>query len=59
MMFKHFGRLVEKLRRVRIGPIELGPLKPGEFRHLTMEEVAKLKHAVETARKEPHGRAAE
>jgi 23S rRNA pseudouridine2605 synthase len=54
MMFKHFGRLVEKLRRVKIGPIDLGPLKPGEFRHLTMEEVAKLKRAVVIARKEPH-----
>jgi 23S rRNA pseudouridine2605 synthase len=59
MMFKHFGRLVEKLRRVKIGPIDLGPLKPGEFRHLTMEEVAKLKRAVVIARKEPHGQAAE
>ena len=35
IMFKHFGRLVEKLKRVRIGPIDLGPLKPGQFRHLT------------------------
>jgi 23S rRNA pseudouridine2605 synthase len=42
LMFKHFGRLVEKLRRVRIGNIELGALKPGEFRHLTPEEVRKL-----------------
>lgn len=42
IMFKHFGRLVEKLRRVRIGNIELGALKPGEFRHLTPEEVRKL-----------------
>ncbi|MGA2196517.1 MAG: pseudouridine synthase [Bryobacteraceae bacterium] len=58
MMFKHFGRLVEKLRRVKIGPLDLGPLKPGEFRHLTMEEVAKLKRAVALARKEPHGRRA-
>ena len=41
-MFKHFGHLVEKLRRVRIGTLELGPLKPGEFRHLTPEEVRKL-----------------
>jgi 23S rRNA pseudouridine2605 synthase len=45
-MFKHFGRLVEKLKRVRIGPLELGPLKPGAFRHLTVDEVAKLKRAV-------------
>jgi len=45
LMFKHFGKLVEKLKRVRIGPIELGPLKPGEFRHLSEEEVRKLKRA--------------
>jgi 16S rRNA U516 pseudouridylate synthase RsuA-like enzyme len=41
-MFKHFGHLVEKLRRVRIGTLELGSIKPGEFRHLTPEEVRKL-----------------
>jgi 23S rRNA pseudouridine2605 synthase len=45
LMFKNFGRLVEKLKRVRIGPLELGPMKPGEFRHLTLEEVRKLKRA--------------
>jgi len=49
LMFKHCGRLVEKLKRVRIGPIELGALKPGEFRYLTEEEVRKLKR--ETQRK--------
>jgi 23S rRNA pseudouridine2605 synthase len=53
-MFKHFGRLVEKLRRVRIGPIDLGPLKPGEFRHLSAEEVQKLKRAAQ----KPHARKA-
>jgi len=46
LMFKHFGKLVEKLKRVRIGPIELGPLKPGKFRYLSEEEVQKLKRAV-------------
>jgi 23S rRNA pseudouridine2605 synthase len=45
-MFKHCGRLVEKLKRVRIGPLDLGPLKPGEFRYLRVEEIAKLKRAV-------------
>jgi pseudouridine synthase len=45
LMFKHFGRLVEKLKRVRIGPVDLGPLKSGEYRHLTTEEVEKLKRA--------------
>ena len=42
LMFKHFGRLVEKLRRIRIGHLELGRLKPGEFRHLTPQEVKRL-----------------
>lgn len=46
LMFKHFGRLVEKLKRVRIGPIDLGPLKPGEFRYLSVEEVGKLRRAL-------------
>jgi 23S rRNA pseudouridine2605 synthase len=58
MMFKHFGRLVEKLRRVRVGPIELGPLKPGEFRYLTAEETQKLKRAVRPKSREPHARGA-
>jgi 23S rRNA pseudouridine2605 synthase len=53
LMFKHFGRLVEKLKRVRIGPIELGPLKPGQFRHLTAEEVEKLKRALRSAADAP------
>jgi 23S rRNA pseudouridine2605 synthase len=47
LMFKHFGLLVEKLKRVKIGPLELGPLKPGQFRYLTDEEVHKLKRATE------------
>jgi 23S rRNA pseudouridine2605 synthase len=46
LMFKHLGLLVEKLKRVRIGPLELGPLKPGQFRYLSEEEAAKLKRAV-------------
>ncbi|HXB73198.1 MAG TPA: pseudouridine synthase [Candidatus Acidoferrales bacterium] len=53
LMFKHFGLLVEKLRRVRIGPIELGPLKTGKFRYLTDEEVQKLKRAIRSGEKQP------
>jgi len=53
LMFKHFGRLVEKLKRVRIGPIELGPLKPGQFRYLDEQELRKLKQALRI--KEKHG----
>jgi 23S rRNA pseudouridine2605 synthase len=47
MMFKHLGKLVEKLKRVRIGPLELGPMKPGTFRYLTDEEIEKLKRAIQ------------
>jgi len=43
MMFKHFGRLVEKLRRVRIGFLELGALRPGQVRHLTPAEVTRFR----------------
>jgi 23S rRNA pseudouridine2605 synthase len=42
IMFRHFGRLVEKLKRIQIGSLELGSLKPGEFRHLAPDEVARL-----------------
>ena len=48
-MFKHFGRLVEKLKRVKIGPLDLGPLKPGEFRYLSLAEVEQLRKAVKHA----------
>jgi len=41
-MFKHFGHLVEKLKRMSIGNVHLGSLKPKEFRFLTPEEVTKL-----------------
>ena len=43
LMFKHFGRLVEKLRRVRVGFLDLGALRPGEFRHLTPAEIARFR----------------
>ena len=39
IMFKHFGRLVEKLKRVKIGFLSLGDLKPGAYRTLTRAEV--------------------
>jgi 23S rRNA pseudouridine2605 synthase len=50
LMFKHFGHLVEKLKRVAIGPLELGPLKPGEFRRLTGPEIERLKRAIQRNR---------
>ena len=44
IMFKNFGRLVEKLRRVRMGPRTLRGLPPGAFRFLTPQELSRLKH---------------
>ncbi|HMF77874.1 MAG TPA: pseudouridine synthase [Bryobacteraceae bacterium] len=43
IMFKHFGHLVEKLKRVKIGFLELGMLKPGAYRTLTNAEVARFR----------------
>jgi 23S rRNA pseudouridine2605 synthase len=43
LMFRNFGRLVEKLKRVRIGFLELGSLPSGKFRHLTPAEVARFR----------------
>jgi 23S rRNA pseudouridine2605 synthase len=47
IMFKHFGRLVEKLKRVKIGFLELGSLKPGAYRTLTNAEVARFQKLLE------------
>jgi 23S rRNA pseudouridine2605 synthase len=41
-MFKALGFLVEKLKRVRIGPVSLGTLPLGRFRELTPAEVKRL-----------------
>jgi 23S rRNA pseudouridine2605 synthase len=41
-MFEEIGHHVEKLKRVRYGPLELD-VHPGKFRKLTIEEVTKLK----------------
>jgi 23S rRNA pseudouridine2605 synthase len=46
MMFRHLGLLVEKLKRVQIGQLSLGSLKPGEFRYLEAEEVERLKRSL-------------
>ena len=43
IMFKHFGLLVEKLKRVKIGFLELGGLVPGKLRHLTPGEIQRFR----------------
>ena len=42
-MFKAIGHPVLRLRRVRIGPLALGTLRPGQSRLLTPAELAALK----------------
>jgi len=44
-MFEEIGHHVEKIKRVRYGPLQLD-VPPGEFRKLDSQEVAKLQAAV-------------
>jgi 23S rRNA pseudouridine2605 synthase len=39
-VFDAAGLPAKRVHRVRIGPVHLGPLRSGEFRHLSREEVA-------------------
>jgi 23S rRNA pseudouridine2605 synthase len=50
-MCEHVGHPVKRLERVRLGPVELGGLRPGEFRRLTDEELAELERIGESG---PH-----
>jgi 23S rRNA pseudouridine2605 synthase len=43
-MFEAVGHHVEKIKRVRFGPLTLD-VPPGEFRSLTLREVERLKSA--------------
>jgi 23S rRNA pseudouridine2605 synthase len=53
IMFKHFGVLVEKLRRVRIGFLPLD-VKPGEWRHLTPREVERFRRVLKLETSDEH-----
>jgi 23S rRNA pseudouridine2605 synthase len=54
-MFEEIGHHVEKIKRVKYGPLTLD-LPPGEFRRLTLGEIAKLQTAAGLA-KEPRAAA--
>ena len=41
------GLPVRQIRRVRIGPLELGKLQPGNFRYLKPEEIQALREYAE------------
>jgi 23S rRNA pseudouridine2605 synthase len=43
-MFEAVGHHVEKIKRVRYGPLKLD-LPPGEFRSLTLKEINQLRTA--------------
>ena len=45
-MFAALGYFVEKLIRIRVGPVSLGPLAPGALRPLSQLEIKALKQAV-------------
>lgn len=49
-MFDVVGYPVLKLKRVQLGPLTLGTLKPGEFRPLSRKEVTLLKRIEKTVR---------
>jgi len=46
-MLEAVGHPVISLKRTRVGPLELGDLRPGDWRELTPKEVAKLKEHTE------------
>jgi 16S rRNA U516 pseudouridylate synthase RsuA-like enzyme len=44
-MCASIGHTVRRLTRIKMGPIALGNLRPGQWRDLTPKEVEKLKTA--------------
>ncbi len=58
IMFKHFGCLVEKLKRVKIGFLDLGALKPGAYRTLTNAEVSHFRKILRIGDEAPQKAAA-
>ncbi|HET7290930.1 MAG TPA: pseudouridine synthase [Vicinamibacteria bacterium] len=49
------GHPVSKLRRVALGPVTARGLLPGEFRHLTSDEVRALREGGRSRHGRPHG----
>ncbi|HKS81430.1 MAG TPA: hypothetical protein VJR23_07970, partial [Candidatus Acidoferrales bacterium] len=44
------GHHVDKLRRVAIANIELGPVPSGRYRHIPREEISALEHVLSRGR---------
>jgi len=49
-MLDSVGHPVTRLIRTKVGPVSLGDLKPGRWRHLTRSEVAALFQAAQQDR---------
>jgi 23S rRNA pseudouridine2605 synthase len=49
-MLDHVGHPVSRLIRTKVGPVSLGDLKPGRWRHLTRSEIAALFAAASPSR---------
>ena len=47
-LFGHYGLQVTRLLRVSIGPIQLGPLRPGSIERLSDEDVDRLRRVLRT-----------
>lgn len=54
-MCEYFGYRVQELQRVRIMNINLGDLKPGEYRNVTEEEYKKLTYLIKDSSNAPVG----
>ena len=52
-LLARLGHKVLKLRRIALGPLRLGEMKPGEFRPLRKDELDKLRSAALTKKKAP------
>ncbi len=53
-MFEEIGHHVEKIKRVRYGPLQLDA-EPGKFRHLTAKEVEQLKSSAGARQRSRYG----
>ena len=45
-MCEAVGLEVARLRRISVGPLKLGMLKPGSYRELTSEELRAIRNAI-------------
>lgn len=55
-MCEHIGHPVRRLKRIRLGPLTLKGLKPGQYRFLTHEEIRQLRQAAGAGPGNPPGK---